>query len=255
MSETKEVVASGAYDPDKPGFVNSKGAVVRVPKDNWWVGLATPEGVSANWFRTLLNNSYMHYISTGESPTVDSLYGLTNGKFTKGKLAKIMATKEFKNGLKFRGIPVNDTIGLTAEQGYVLSLLTDVTDRRPVGAKLKQCGVSYAKYRAWLKQPAFSSYMQNVTENALTEHAGDINTVLVNKALNGDLNSIKYVHELSGRHDPNHQQLQDLRVVMDTIIESIMRHVKDTSTIQAINADINLALHGKTPTRAKQIGR
>ena len=32
-----------------------------------------------------------------------------------------MATKEFKNGLKFRGIPVNDTIGLTAEQGYVLS--------------------------------------------------------------------------------------------------------------------------------------
>ena len=96
--------------------------------------------------------------------------------------------------------------------------------------------------------------MQNVTENALTEHAGDINTVLVNKALNGDLNSIKYVHELSGRHDPNHQQLQDLRVVMDTIIEIIMRHVKDTSTIQAINADINLALR-QDPTRAKQIGR
>lgn len=156
-------------------------------------------------------------------------------------IGKIVQTVEFQQAIELRGIPwKSDYKGITPEQQRVITLITNPTDRRPLGRRLKSAGVSWATYQAWCKQPHFKNYVDKLAEEILQENISTAHTMLTNRVQNGDLNAIKFFYELTGRHDPNRVENVNLRAVITQILEIIQRRVRDPETLQAIASDMSM---------------
>lgn len=197
-------------------------------------------------FRTVVGAAYTAYTMDRVVPDQERIRALIGkGNYTKKVISKIIDTENFKNAMLTRGVPWKNGDGLSAQQMYTLQILTNPTDRRELRAKLKSAGVTYPQYRAWLSQPHFSRYLSTVTENMLKDHIPDFNTVLTNKALSGDVNALKFAYELSGRHDPNHQQVLDLQVIVNALLEVITRNIKDPTVLMQIQSELQLTLVAK----------
>lgn len=218
------------------------------------VKFAIPSGVGEKTFRHVVGAANTAYVACKGIPSVDQIYDFSDKRVTKATISKICLTDEFKQAMQARGISwrPEDYTGISTEQQYCIAILTDPThSAKTLSQKLKLAGVPYAKYRNWLKQPTFARYLNNITEGLLTDHAGDLHTVLMNKALNGDINAIKYVHELSGRHDPNHRQVEDLLVIVDRLIEIISQEITDQAVLTRIANKMNLVMAQTTTSTIK----
>lgn len=219
-------------------------AVKQTPKFTSGVG---PKNVDRMDFLTVVGAAYQYWTYAKDFAGLAELKRDTD--VAEATIKKILASEEYYAALRSRGVPIRNTEGLTAEQMYCIQVLTNPTDRRDVKKKLAACGVTYLQYRGWMQQPAFANYMHKITEGMLTDHLPDMLTVLTNKAMNGDLNAIKYVNELSGRHDPNKQQVVELQAVVRNLLEIIMRNVTDEETLRRISNEFALVMNaaqGKT---------
>lgn len=202
-----------------------------------------PEGVSERAFREIVGAAYTAYTMDKALPSVERIRELCNmSSLTKKKIGGVLDTEQFKNAMLSRGVPWKNGSGLTGQQMYTLQILTDPSNRGDLRSKLRKASVTYQQYRAWLAQPQFSAYLNSVTEMMLIDHIPDFNTALTKKALEGDLNAIKFAYELTGRHDPNKQQVTDLKAIMQALIEIITRNVKDPATLAAISNELHLTL-------------
>src|SRR5699024_8731697 len=134
--------------------------------------------------------------------------------------------------------------GLTLEQQTAMIALSDPTDRRSTRARLKDLGISQAKYSAWLKDPLFMEvYAQHAEDNFAAAVPMALNRMISN-ADNGDSRSIEKVLEITGRYNPAQQQMQDARVVVLSVIDAVNRHVLDSGVREAILTDIHSATLG-----------
>lgn len=216
------------------------------------VGLP-PDGTTPAVFTGIVNGAYQCAINGSLFPSVDEVYNITAKKYSRRKISEVMGSKEYLEAIKQRGMLTrpDDANGITAQQSYLLSILSDPTFvKRSMRDKLKAAGVTYPQYRAWLKQPVFLRHFNRMTEGMLTDHTGNLHTVLMNKALNGDLAAIKYIYELNGRFDPASRQMQDIAVIVERIIDIIVRNVTDPQTLQRISTEMQLIIN---PAPAKTI--
>lgn len=198
--------------------------------------MPVPDGVDDRIFRNVVSAAYTAYTMYHRLPSVQEISEFC--KHAPKTIGRVVATDEFKQAVGMRGVPWDQNGGLSTEQQYCLSLLLNPTDRRTLQAKLKSAGVPYTRYRAWLKQPLFSKYMMQQSEELLSEHQGDMMVALANRGVNGDLNAIKYAMELTGRHNPSANQVVDLQRIVGLLLEVITKHVTDPAVLMSISADI-----------------
>lgn len=216
--------------------------------------LPVPNGVAVDTFRNVLSATYAAHCYLHRNPSVAEI--AEHSSHTKHTIAKIIQTVEFKEAIAERGITWGGSSGLSPEQQYTLSILLNPTDRRSLQAKLKSAGITYTKYRGWLKQPVFSRYLMQQAEEVLTDHHGDMMVALANKGISGDLNAIKFAYELTGRHNPAANQVIDLQRVVGLLLEVITKHVTDASILNRIVADISNVMPSNpnsTQTAANQV--
>lgn len=207
--------------------------------------LTAPYGVSLETFRNVVSAAFTAYIHYKRLPSVDDITEFANvGKTT---VLKVIQTEAFVQAIEDRGVVWRRTSGLTPEQTYTLSVITNPTDKRALGSKLKSCGVSYSKYRAWLKQPLFSKHIQQIAEDMLGDHMGDVHTAFLGQALNGNMKAIQLFYEMTGRHNPAQQQVVDLQRIIGLLLEIITKHVTNTDTLALISGDIEKVLTKNTP--------
>lgn len=220
-----------------------------------YVGLRIPKGHSERVFRNVISAAYTAWVGNrGSLPSVDDVHRYYP-EVAKRKISAILATDEFAEAIRNRGIPWNNgnyRAGLTATQQFAISIITNPTDKRSLKNKLASAGVTYPQYRAWLKDPLFSRYLNSLTEGMLVDHVGDLHTALMNRALNGDLAAIKYVYELNGRFDPASRQMADVSVLVEKIIEIVMRNVSDPVVLSKIAGEMRGVISG--PTIKGEIG-
>lgn len=225
-----------------------------IEKGKQTVKFSLPSGVGEKTFRHIVGAANTAYVAVQGIPSIDQIYDYSDKRVTKAKISSVVLTDEFKDAMEQRGISwrPDDYSGISTEQMYAIQILTNpVHDKKTLQQKLKLAGIPYTKYRNWLKQPTFARYLNNLTEGLLTDHVGDAHVVLVNKALSGDLASIKYMHELSGRHDPNQQQIKDLGRMVDALIEIISQEVTDQETLIRISNKMSLVMSTITPIQGE----
>lgn len=201
-----------------------------------------PEGVSYAAYVAVSNAVYVLWTKDGTLPSASGIKSLCEEHITDVELNKILSSDNFARSMASRGVPWRKSHGLSSLQMHVLAIVTDPTNKKPLATKLKQAGITYQQYRAWMREPAFFQYFNSITEGMLTDHIGDFNTVVTQKALNGDLNAIKYANELSGRHDPNKQAVLDLKSLVAQLLEIIMTEVTDTETLERIQTKFALTM-------------
>jgi len=220
-------------------FLVANGSVlVRDPKKGF-KPVATPDGVTDEQFRNAIAAAYTHYRLSGKLPTVDDLRKL-HKSMSPAMYSCIMHADEFREALRYRGIEWDDEAGLSLEQQSVLLKLADFTDRRSIGVKLKELGVPMPRYQAWLKQPLFRKAMNDSAENVLSEAVAPALLALSGKAAAGEDRAIEKLLEISGRWNPNAQSVEDARQVVMSLVEAIIKYVKDEDVKRAIMSEVSL---------------
>lgn len=205
--------------------------------------IKAPKGISDDTFRNVLSAAFTAYLHYKRIPTVGDIAKFCS--HTPTTVAKVIQTSEFLWAIERRGVQWTGK-GLSPEQQYALSVITNPTDRRDLNKKLKSCGVPYSRYRAWLKQPLFNAHLTKITEDMLGEHVSDVHTSFLNKALSGDMNAIKLYYEMTGRHNPAQQQVVDLQRTVGMLLEIITKYVTDKATLLQISNEIEGVVVGTT---------
>lgn len=197
----------------------------------------TPQGFNDITFRNAVAAANTLYLRNGKVPTVNEMHALWP-RIPVKTFAALALTEEFRQALDYRGIQWNETTGLSYEQNMALLKLSDPTDRRMTGAKLKELGVPYARYQAWMRDAMFSQALRSMSENNLKDAIPVALNKLVANAESGDQRAIEKVLEVTGRYNPAAQQVEDAKVVVRRIIEAVIRHVQDPDIRRAIMSDI-----------------
>jgi hypothetical protein len=206
--------------------------------------LAIPAGETPDNFRRVVGAAYTAWVGSGSArlPDVNDVMEYT-GSMTRKVVGRILGSEEFTTAIQARGVPWHTGGGLTAQQMLALSVMTDPTNRKNPAAKLKAVGVSYGQYRAWLKEPLFKRKLDQITESMVQDHIADMQVALTNKAVNGDLNAIKFVYEMTGKHDPASKEVIQLKAVITMLLEVLSRHLSaQPELLQAVAVDIQKAL-------------
>ena len=206
--------------------------------------LPTPANISPAVFRAVLAGATAAYSINKGVPTIEQIRVYCN--CTVPSISKTLASPEFKSVMRMRGYPM-DHVTLSPEQIFAVGVITNPTNRKPLSAKLKMCGIPYATYRAWLKQPHFQQYLTKISEDMLGEHIADVHTRLTERAMGGEIQAIKLFYELNGRHDPQRQQMVDLNNIIGLLLEVITRYVPDSIALSHITKDIDVILSGGVP--------
>lgn len=207
--------------------------------------LELPKGVSGTVYRSVVAGASAAYSMNRRIPTIDEISRHCENQ--PKTISRVIATPEFKHLMKLRGFPMDTGATLTPEQYFAVQVITDPTNKKPLAVKLKQAGVTYAQYRAWLKQNHFRDYINKISEDMLGEHIADVHTMVVNKATGGDITAAKLFYELNGRHDPARQQMQDFQGIIGLLLEVITRYVTDPEALSGITRDVELIISGGTP--------
>jgi hypothetical protein len=219
-----------------------EGIKVRAP-DGSVVPVKSPEGYTPLSFRTAVAGAYTYFMQKGKVPTVEQLF-ISYPSYSKKIYAGIYVTEEFKEALLYRGVLGNDadSPGLSIEQQYALTILSDPTDRRTLAGKLRQMHIPAPRYQAWLKQPLFKEHLNKLTKEAYADYLPSIRTSMISKALEGDDKAQERILAITGEWDPNARSILDARTVVMTVIESVIKHVTDPEMRKSILADVQGAV-------------
>lgn len=206
-----------------------------------------PKGIAKSTYEKVVNVARICHLM-GD----DSLESIARASgVSRSRVGKILASDEFDKSMRLSGIIWSKKAILTPEQAYVIQLLTDPTkSKMSLDRKLAAAGITYTKYRNWMKQPAFSKAIESISEQMLGDNITNIHSAVVGRAVNGDLMAAKMVYELTGRYDPARNQIGDIQKVIQQLLSVITMHVRDTNVLAAIAADMDGVLNGRAPSVA-----
>lgn len=139
--------------------------------------------------------------------------------------------------------------GLTPEQVAAITTVVNFEDRRPRSVKLREMGISPTQWGGWLKQKDFKDFLHQMTTTHLQDVLHVANEGLLSAVDRGDTNAIKFYYEVTGRHTQESGSMQNLKVVVAKLIESVQRNVKDPDVLRAISTDFEIILSGGTPAQ------
>lgn len=237
-----------------PIFTEDKGQVTVAPAGGGpVVPLPVPRGFSAVSFRNGLAAAYTAFMAHGKIPTPAEMHEVW-GRIPEKTYAELVLTDEFKQALRHRGVDWDDNSGLSYEQSLTIDKLSDPSDRRGEGAKIKDLGVSPVVLAAWKKNPLFMKVLRDRSESNLQEHLPAVMNALVGSAQGGNMQAIDRVLAMTGRYDPSNREVIVLREMIQQLLRIITLRVPDAEIRQAIADDINLAAGGVIQLEAPNDG-
>jgi hypothetical protein len=157
-------------------------------------------------------------------PTVELLVGYWPDS------KSFLLSSEFTDQLRIRGLPYNE---LLTPDGYPVgfvnaaNLILDHSDRRSKPAKLKSIGLTTRQWNMWLKLPKCREYVEKEVNDVFTLISPvEAKQSLARAVEQGDLNAVKYFHELTGVYRPGQESLVNLAAVLAAVMEILVKYVE-----------------------------
>lgn len=185
-----------------------------------------PKGFSPETFRRVLLAVEVAFNSTGIYPTPKQAHTYFPD-VPLPTFSRAMASAEFVAALEKHGIQVNREDGLTEQQAFALTVLSDFTDKRSTSRRLADIGVPQAQFRAWMRQPLFSRLYHERAEQNMSDVVPTALNRLVGNVEDGDQRAVEFALKMTGRYDPAALEAQNARAVVVTIMELIMEHADE----------------------------
>lgn len=222
--------------PEEPEFKPVKKAGTLV--------VEAPVGISTEDFRSTVMGASALWSAYKVAPTAQGLIQLSFCSLPMSKIIKIMQTAEFAIAMGAAGVPWGEHNKLTPRQLACLEVVTNPHRNGTLNTRLKAAGVSEAEYKNWRMNPIFEAQYLMLTKDVLTAWTSDIDTALVQGAINGRLDNIKYVNELTGRHDPNKKAALDVEDVLRSVVNIVQMAVTQISDLTLRQNVINAVAVG-----------
>lgn len=220
--------------------LDGSGAIKVRQKDGRFRRVSTPNGVTDELFRNAVAAFDTAYRLNGVVPDVNECHRIWP-KITKAVYASLFLTAEFKAALAYRGVDWEpETAGISTEQSYAITALSNPTDRRSQGVKLRELGVSPTKWQAWMRQPLFAEVFRRRAESNLSDAIPIAINALIGNAESGDNQAIKLLFEMTGRYNPTQVALDDARTVVMAMVEAVVKHTSP-EVRELILADVQAA--------------
>lgn len=180
-------------------------------------------------------------------------YWIKHGKWpkiirTEGfDLEEALQKESFIRGLFNRGItpPGNVSGQLDDVQMAAILRVADHNDRRSIPAKLKSIGVTTQTWQGWMRDKNFKDFLHNLTSRNFDDALHTAQQGLLASVERGDVNAIKYWHELTGRAVS--PEVQNVRVLIGQLVQILQMHIKDEALLMAIGKDIERVMRGEKP--------
>lgn len=176
-------------------------------------------------------------------PTVDEAASRGHDK----KLVKkCIVMPLFNKMLSQRGIRPYDFVAVSGDKSQldpeellVANTMLSLKDNRSQKNKLRDLGISAAKYEMMQRNPHFQAYLLAKSEGMLGDAIPDAHMSLVHNVQGGDLGAIKFLYEITGRYVPERGAKSiDIQSILIRVLESVQRHVSDLDEQAAIGHDL-----------------
>lgn len=190
-----------------------------IVKDGRVLYSPVPRQMDPMEFRHIVAAVDMLYRRNGVIPTEDEV--METWDFKKKSVQRAFLSEELKKALDLRGVPWDPKQGLTLEQLNAILLLQNPSDTRSNQARLETIGVSMSKFRAWMRNPLFQQQMNLQAEQNLGDAVPVALNALARNAEGGDNQAILKVLEITGRWNPQQQEVQNARQVLTIFVEAL----------------------------------
>lgn len=190
-----------------------------IVKDGRVLYSPVPKQMDPMEFRHIVAAVDMLYRRNGVIPTEDEV--METWEFKKKSVQRAFLSEELKKALDLRGVPWDPKQGLTLEQLNAILLLQNPSDTRSNQARLETIGVSMSKFRAWMRNPLFQQQMNLQAEQNLGDAVPVALNALARNAESGDNQAILKVLEITGRWNPQQQEVQNARQVLTIFVEAL----------------------------------
>lgn len=127
---------------------------------------------------------------------------------------------------------------LTDKQMALASVLLNPLDKRSQTQKLQALGIQPVTFHGWMKSKKFTEYMAQQSEILFGDILPLARDALLRKVMKGEVNAIRLYMEMRGEYNKNNEATQDFRLLVNRLVETIQRHVKDPQALQAIAEEI-----------------
>lgn len=152
----------------------------------------------------------------------------------------------FRAAMDVRGISLKSitddapaSSALTERQLICANTMLDLRDNRSQKKKLTELGIPTQTYEAWLRDPAYQSYIRARSENMLPDNQHESHLALLDRVRSGDVNAIKYFNEITGRFTPASAQPQiNIGEMLMSVLEILQRHIKDPEVLSGVGEDL-----------------
>lgn len=144
-----------------------------------------------------------------------------------GPRPSITAIKQFKSTDEYRelmlevGIEVTDVTQMNDRQLMFLNAISNaVITHKSKSAIMKEMRISPVEWRGWMRQKEFNDSFRKMVSTAVTDAIPQAELKLAEMAEAGDLNTIKFLFEVTGRYNPAQQQAVDAQQLMNVMIDA-----------------------------------
>lgn len=185
---------------------------------------------------TLLNYLEQIYLLDGYVPTRDKcveVLGVTPEFYD-----SCYRDEGFRKNLDIRGIRVEGSEVLTAQQLAAINTIYDFNDTRSDTKKLKELGIPSQTWAAWKRDPAFQDYLAKRAENLLGSNMDEAHRALIDAARRGDVSALKLYYEMTGRWSSKTVGELNVEFLLVKIIEAVQKHVADSQIVNNIAEEI-----------------
>ncbi len=155
--------------------------------------------------------------------------------------AELLGSTRFMTALEERGISTHPMQDLSPRQAAAIAIYLDTTTAATHGQKLKAAGVTESTWRGWMRQPKFSAYLSNVSEEIL---AASIPVAKQRIAQGIDAGDIKFI-DLGLRLTGNNPDADvNVHAALMAIFEILDREVRDPAVLRRIADQVGSMMNG-----------
>lgn len=133
------------------------------------------------------------------------------------------------------------------EPQFILAceIMTNTLDKRSAATKLKDAGLSTARWRNMLNEPKHAAYFQKKMELAWGLVDDQARLSLIRAVEAGDLQAIKYLNEWKGTYRPNQELVLNVGIIIGKIMEILVKHV-DPAILVDVADELDSLMVGTT---------
>lgn len=204
--------------------------------------------VSREEFIWCVNAAWMLFCRIERMPTPDEAieafdgtegpwFGPSGQRPKDSLIRSVWNDKHFHSVCYYRGIRGRGA-GLDERMLICLQEVTNIASRATLETRLTRAGIKLWEFQAWLNYKPFRDELNHLSDKMMNNASSLVDVALTSQAVNGNLESIKYWDQRTGKFDPNKQTQIDVKQFLEGVVRILQECITDPELLLEIGGKL-----------------